>query len=277
MPVAAVGGNGPRWALMGNRQIIAGDAVDVSTGRLPVYAVLQGGASQFEPPYAAYAVQRPDGGTQLFVSAGQNLYAGDVTAVVALPQQPPVPATLTVRNVPFAGGNITSMAGLPPKLLPKGAIASAYVLSTSGLAQVTATSESRYRSSELLLPDGDALEVWVEGDRARVGMVDGRVFSLPSRLLIGDRVPLPGDDEVSDFGQACGQTYALAGAGLYRLAPSSGAVGTWVKEPLVDAFIATLPQGAFSGGKLLVASPDIHLFAGSGVSATLTIQDCPNP
>lgn len=108
------------------------------------------------------------------------------------------------------------------------------------------------------------------GWRGRLGYTDGTVFSLPSRVQIGPKVPTQ-QQRVVDFVAACGQAFALAPEGLFRLTSTAGAnIGTWA-----PVAIGTLAANGFEGGRVHAIGSDLHLFTAFGESVRLPIGPCP--
>ena len=108
------------------------------------------------------------------------------------------------------------------------------------------------------------------GWRGRLGYTDGTVFSLPSRVRIGPKVPTK-QQRVVDFVAACGQAFALAPEGLFRLTSTAGAnIGTWA--PVATG---TLAANGFEGGRVHAIGSDLHLFNAFGESVRLPIGPCP--
>ena len=136
--------------------------------------------------------------------------------------------------------------------------------------RVRVESPSRWVVEDVPLPDALVPRaVWFDGERARVGTSTGEVYSLPSRVLIGERLPT---GEAEDYLRACSQDFVLSGDGLSRLTLASGAVvGRWQAVELPGAF----PPGDLQGGRLFSIGPILYVFGRSGRLSTLFMGPCP--
>ncbi len=282
VPLAAVHGT-VRWVVMGNRSLVqlrSDPTVPESEG-LEVFGRVDTTPDRFKTPVRATLAPRATGGVQLLVSAHDTLYAAPVpdprhspkgTIDIADAGQ----TVLLQRLTPAPTSPILSLAAVPPMAFDGGtSLMSAYALTGTALYSVRAETETRWRATELLLPDGDALEVWADGAKARVGLRDGKVFSLPSRVLLAP--PVPDETSVADFAHLCGQTYALAKGGLYRLKPSQdgSGVGSWVKESLAGGFLAGPVPDGLDRGSLIPLRDTLYVFTGRGAATRVKPASCP--
>ena len=256
--VATIAGK-PSWAVMEG-----GLVLDLENHAL-VGSPMSSSPGGFAGPYLAAFTQTSDGGQQLVVSSGDALYGADVDRKVG---------ELEWKLVPLSGANLRSMVFLPGRVQGDGGVPlfEGYVLAQTHLFALTAVSTQRWQTQELSLPaDGEPEKVWADGPRARLAFEDGRVMSLPGRVMIAPMLP---EKDATDFAQVCGQGYALSSGGLYRLdrAADGGPVGDWASVP-VTSF---LPGGAdggdfgFTGGRLLTLNNDLYVFSRFGAAAKLS-------
>jgi hypothetical protein len=218
----------PSWAIEQSLDVTDLDGV-------PGFDIVAAPGGQFSPspPYIGRVVATPDGGWELVVASFDTIYSADVTARVS-GVQVPTPVKLKLRLVPLAGNAFQSLQMLPPDggvLLDAAgnpAFAHGYAVTQGQVFEVVASSEAEWRANPIPVPAGQPHSVWHEGDRARVGLVDGRVYSLPS--LVPLAAALPEIPPVAwGYVQMCEQGYVLGGAGVYRLvANATGGTGQWV-------------------------------------------------
>lgn len=157
---------------------------------------------------------------------------------------------LQVRVVPNARAAIASF-DFDVADPAAGVLLDGYAIAQARLFHVTAETVLRWLSEEVPLNiRGEPRSVWLDQGRGRVGFGDGRVFSLPSRVLVAPQLPEIAP-LVSDFGFACGHAFALGRRGLYRLDTSGGGLlgaWTWVDLDAVVAGAAADP--GWEGGAL---------------------------
>jgi hypothetical protein len=160
--------------------------------------------------------------------------------------------------LPPDGGELLDADGTP-------VFARGYVVAQGQLFEVVAPSEVEWRAKPIAVPAGQPMGVWRDGDRGRVVLSDGRVFSLPSLVPLAPTLPeIP--PAAAGFTQMCGQGYVLGGTGVYRLMadPADSGTGHWV---------------ALDGGGLLSGDPfpssgavrtiGNHLYVGTSYGAVL--------
>ena len=211
------------------------------------------------PPYSAAAVTLPDGGTEVLYSAYDQLRAGDVTASLDLYTPP---ATLSVVLVPIPGIPILSFATLPPPAADGGVapLLSGYAITPGNVFHFVAQTQSRWVEEELDVPIATPwVKVWSEGARARLGLQDGTVLSLPSKVPLSQ--PLPGAT-ASDYQQLCGYTFAVSERGLYRLEPGTP-LATWVQQDALGDFV-TFEGSELPGARLTRTLGQMHVLGNSG-------------
>ena len=200
------------------------------------------------------------------VGAGAILYAGDLGLTDSGPAVP-LSQRLSLSEP------ITSLAFPSEHARGAGPLLSGYALVGSNIVRVVAETLTRWRSEAVALPSSVAPRAtWFQGTKGRVGMHDGSVFSLPSRVRISQ--PLPGDaqGDAQDYAQTCGQQLALAPAGLFRLESNpTGPIGSW-QRIVLPAEVAGLD---FTDGRVHGLGNEVFVFTRNGEAARLTFDSCP--
>lgn len=205
----------------------------------------------FGPVGAAGAVG-PDGGTQLVIAGDDHLYWSNIVPLT--PQAP----RFHFATVPQPGTTITSLAPVPADPANVGArFAEGYLIASGRMYRYAADNEVVWRAQELVIGGAEALQVWADGRRGRVIFRDGAVYGLPSRVQLAAPIS-PGATSVIAVEAYCGQTFALATDGLYRLRAGGAALATWDRLDLLGATPSTFPRGRLIGGEnsLLVMLPE---------------------
>ena len=189
--------------------------------------------SELRPPFTSTVTPTRGEGLHLLTVAGDTLFASDLGAGLAAQELVLQGADLDAANqahvalVPFPNAAITSIAPLPAR---NEAFAGGYLVAGHRVFRYRASTPYVWSSEQVDLADLTAWETWTDGAKARVGDTMGRILSLPS--LVPLSAPLPeAAGAILDYEQVCGQIWALAVNGLYRLeAPSSGgALARWVQ------------------------------------------------
>ncbi|MBL8923122.1 MAG: hypothetical protein JNJ54_30005 [Myxococcaceae bacterium] len=127
-----------------------------------------------------------------------------------------------VAFVPAPHATVTSIALAPDSLGTR--FAGGYVVASGRVFRFRADNPVVWRVDELLVSDDEAVEVFFDGSRARVGLRDGSVVSLPTRVLVAP----PTTARALDFEQYCQHTFVLTETGLEHLSVTSGfPVGQW--------------------------------------------------
>jgi hypothetical protein len=236
------------------------------TGGYPTdsLAVLSANVRSFATPVRAVKGSSGTGAELLVVSAFDAILSTELQG--ATPDPFPT-RVLESRVVPEPGSAIRSLTLMPTA--PAGSYALAYAITQGAAYQVTAQSESRWRATAVPLPDGNPLEVWAEGDRARIGFDDGAIFSLPNLFELAGPVP---SGTVVDYAVWRDQVFALGSTGLYRLRLAPGAtVATWEAMPELTQ---SLPLGGespgFVGGRLHATSSELWGFTSFGVAVRIS-------
>jgi len=253
----------PGWALA-NLGVV--DLRRVGQGNMPLHVAQYGAGLTPRGKMTGYAIPTPDG-EMLVATMGDTLAAGLLLTDGG--------TIIEARMSPSPGSRIIDSVMLPPPPAPDGGtepVAFGYVLTNNSLARITALNAHRWRSVpvEIAYDEADAVAVWADGPRGRVGYDDGVVFSLPSLVPIAPR--LPGvKEKVRSYAELCGQGFALSNQNnLYRLVPSpSGGIGTWKREDL-----AGLGGPAFDPAEATLYSngDELYLLGTYGTVSRLTIS-----
>ena len=241
--------------------VVAGNVLQALDGGTIGYA----NALTLEEPVAA-SITRSTLGTRVgVISANTMIYAGDLEEAlagggIAVPMQ----RRLTTVEP------IASLAFPKEHALGTGPLLTGYAIVGANLVSVIGDTLARWRTESVPLP---AVllprETWFQGTRGRVGMQDGSVFALPSRVRISQ--PVPGG-EVVDFAQTCGQQLALTPTGLFRLEPDgTSPVGQW--RPI--ALPAEVSMLDFTEGRVHGLGNDVFVFTRTGEAARVTFDTCP--
>jgi hypothetical protein len=199
----------------------------------------------------------PDGGQMLIAAFDDKLVAGPLTDP---------PSSLEIRIAPQAFRPILSLTAVTPSAGVDGGAApwaEGYALTGSGLYRFVAETQLRWKSAELLAPLG-GVTLWSDGHAGRLGYGDGTVMSLPTRVVLSGALVDAGT--VEQYAQLCGQTFALATSGLYRLQPAADAgLAVWAVEPL-----PTLGDRTFVGARLDVDGQQLLISTPHGGVVRLT-------
>jgi len=222
------------------------------------WAVVDVSADLLDGPLRATS-RRDDGGTSFYVSDFDTLLAGQLA-------DGDDAGTLSTRAVPLPRQAIQSITALPPTSRGDGGVYQylGYVAAQGRVFRFLAFTDQVWRTDELLM-SGEAVAVWADTERARAGLRDGTVVSLPSRVVIG--AALPGGLQVQQYAHLCGETFALSSAGLHRLVlrPDGGVIGAWVEEHRLDQALGGPPIAAgvtlFTTPTDLVATTRDHVVA----------------
>jgi hypothetical protein len=254
--------NEPAWAVQENLTTIDLDAP-------PGYEEVASPAQVFATsvPYTARVIATPDGGSELVVTSFDTLYSADVTVRVA-GSNSPTPSRLRSRLVPLAGNPFQSLVLIPPDggvLLDDDGnpvFARGYAVTQARLFEVTASSEQQWTANAIDVPTGQPQGLWREGDQVRLGLADGRVYSLPSLVPLAPGLPeIP--PLASGFAQVCSEGFALGQAGVYRLLADPGGSGTGTWSPLDGGGIFSVDAFA-PGGAIRAIGNHIYVATGYG-------------
>ena len=169
-----------------------------------------------------------------------------------------------VAFVPASQTTVTSMALAPDALGAR--YAGGYVVASGRVFRFRADNPVVWRSDELIVSDDEAVEVFFDGLRARVGMRNGGVVSLPARVTVAP----PTAERVLDFEQHCQHTFALTEGGLQHLSVTAGnPVGQW--SPVVSRAFGASPE---RGGLLHARSGGLLVFWFDGRVTELRSLPC---
>jgi hypothetical protein len=199
------------------------------------------------------------------VSSALAVFVGDVEDVLDA-SGPPVALNQRLSTLE----PVSSLAFPEVQAADAGTFAAGYAVTGSTVVRIVADTPTRWRTEAVPLPSSLVPRAtWFDGAKGRVGLYDGSVLSLPSRVRIS--TPLPGND-AQDYAQACGQQLALAPTGLYRLeSVTSGPIGQWVQLPLPPE-VAALD---FTEGRVHGVGNEAFVFTRSGEAARITFEGCP--
>lgn len=221
------------------------------------------------PPFRAALAKHPSGASALIASSFDTLYSAT---------DPTAPLVLKLK--PFPGSAITSFAPYLDTTGDAGSKLGAWALTANGLFNVRADTDTRWRGTDVPLPEGEPVKVWMEATRARIGFGDGTILSLPSRVPLAPAT----SGRAVDYLYACGQNYGLFAdflapdggeqdlGGVYRLAPQQGGLGRWVRED-VGNDKTTFGSDALVGGKLFELAGRIYVFTRYGGALSFTTVD----
>ena len=200
-------------------------------------------------PTAAVGFDRPDAGSFSLVATGEAVHFFDG-------------ARTGVAFVASPRATITSIALAPDALGAR--YAGGYVVASGRIFRFRADNPILWRTDELIVGDEEAVEVFFDGSRARVGMRDGSIFSLPTRT----RVAPPTASSVIDFEQVCQHTFALTATNLEHLSVTSSPIGQW--GPLAPHPSSSMPV---SSGMLYRGPGGLLVFWSDG--AVFEVKDLP--
>ncbi|HYV43693.1 MAG TPA: hypothetical protein VFA20_02485 [Myxococcaceae bacterium] len=157
---------------------------------------------------------------------------------------------LATRVVPNPRAAISSF-DLDVAAPDSGVLLEGYAIAQARLYHVTAETPLRWLAPEVPINvRGEPRAVWLDQGRGRVAFGDGRVFSLPSRVLVAPQLPEI-NPLASDFGFACGHAFALGRRGLYRLDTSGGGLtGAWTPVDLDAVVAGAAADPGWEGGSL---------------------------
>ncbi|MER2561520.1 MAG: hypothetical protein ABTQ32_12390 [Myxococcaceae bacterium] len=254
--VSAVARNEPSWVISsGNLTTLAQGPTlaDAYTFALP--------ASPLQGTPLVRRARAATGASVAIVSSAGTLLAAEVDA--ALNRQVPF-VLLSSRAVSTSA--FTDLAFPLEQRPDAGVWLEGYGLTVGGVTRVTAESPTRWSLQAVPLPANlNPIATWFEGTRARIGMSDGTIVSMPSSVRIAE--PLPGG--AVTFGQVCTHQFALSPVGLFRVTTMAGSpVGSWERVPLPPTFSDLL------GGSLHAVAPSLYVFTRTGETARLDVP-CP--
>jgi hypothetical protein len=254
----------------GTVSVHTGPPGDMSSASSTVVAQLGDPNVPFNPPFNSVSFFA--GGLGLAISANGLILGADVTTNVAAiadgGMPAPLPASLVQKAVLPAGESIVSLVSEPDA----GAV-SLYALTSSELVHVAGNLSDRWSTAAFTIPPGNPKRLLYANDRLRIAYDDGRVYSATTQLLLAPAAD-GGVGNVGDFAVYCGDTYALATNGLYRLDPTPGNVtGTWTLAFSPDQLGLTgIGSKGLDKGVLRVADDPTELQLMSGYGALVVIR-----
>lgn len=265
----------PQWALRCANGCIVGDwsspTSEVATLSNSDSITIEPTNRLASPP--SLLVDKPDGGQVLVATVLDRIWAGDVSSVLANRDAGAV--TLQLELNPFPNGRIQSVVLTPTE---GSNYLNGYLLVQEHLFSFTALTPNRWDAKEITLPDGDPIALWTDGAHARVGYASGAVYSLPSRVQIGE--PAFTQTPVSDYagyGTLCGNAYALANGALYQLNanPDGGPIGTWLRVP-VEPVLSRYPitDNGLEAGSLFTTDDELLLMNAFGATVRIGDSTC---
>lgn len=260
----------PTWVVFDDG-VVRDVAVPEDAAPRPL-AFLSADVTSFDPPYTGTLASTADGGTMLVVSSLDSVLAAPIPQPGSPPGPGPQQVELELKVVPFSRSPILSIAPIPPST--GGAWLSAYVLTEAGLFLLTADSETRWRTREVLIPDGEPIRVWMDAERGRLAYRDGAVYSLPSLVQIAAALePEPGQPapRLVDLAVVCGTPVALAPRDVFVLdppGPHGGVVGRWTR---LDPFgLAPSGEPLFARGRLHTGGDHLYSFTSHGAGVRMS-------
>ncbi len=277
----------PRWLLVraqeeGGTQLtgvletlepaLPGGAQRRALARLPIAPV-------FGPPYLSTTATSSTGRTVLLLASGDTLLAVDLTGQLAAPApadfsvadffSTPEPAVKFTAVLHAPVQSLTTLAApTAPEAVPR--YVEGYLVQAYRLFHFTAANSNVWRTEEVILADNtEPLAVFADGVRARVGMKNGTVYSLPSLLVLAPPLPesaLP----VTQYLQHCGQLFAVAADGVRRLTAGTGPTGTWEAVTVPGDY-------RYTEARLFAHGEELRLFTSEGVALQLSGFQCRAP
>ncbi len=241
VPLATVSGR-EDWVLLRNggvvelpRQADAGTRL-VATFDRPVNA-----------QEAVRLVAVPGGPTPLLVATrGDALYAAYTSDV---------PIQLFVRAQPARSLAFSSM----DVARVDGGVVDGWGIAGGKLFRLSGRTEVDWQATQLQLPGGaDYVAAWMQGEKGRVLLSDGRAVALPSGVPIGAALASP----PVAFAPVCGVGHALTSDGVFALETADG--GAAWRSLALPPFVAARGRTALLDGRLLVSGGDLWLTTATG-------------
>lgn len=200
---------------------------------------------------AAAVAEQPDGGALLLVGDGDVLRraepATDGGEAVPIPVVVPAPSLSITAIAPVHGALGAGYVG-------------GHVIAGGRVFRFVAENPVVFRTSEIIVGDSAAVDVWDQRGRVRVGFADGTVVALPSRTQVAP----PAGTEISSYRQVCDRLFAVADDGLLQLVVSEGERrGKWA-----------LIHEKRGGGKAFFASGKLTVAWSDGSYGELPVPDC---
>ncbi len=189
---------------------------------------------------------RAGGGDEWIVSVDDQLFTGTVATTGRVVEL--VPAARPAPGFPIISLTASSQA------VAFGDTVEFYAATRSSVYRLHLDRLNRWHADTITLAtDTDLVEVWTTpSNRLRVGDRVGRIFSLPSGLLLARARAQP----VEDFLTVCGRDVALFTDDAWVLGPAVDGIAAW--EPL------RLTPDLFKGGRLFEVVDGFLVFGARG-------------
>jgi hypothetical protein len=273
-PLAVVDGQSSWFVLEGNPADEVWDTRgNFGMNHLPPVIISLDPSREGQRPVHATLAQTADGGTLLLATEFDAFMAGDVTALAPGQSQPPpveTPVSISIVALPEVEVPIEALAAVNP---PREGFAEAYLLTSLEVVHLQALGPIRW-TQEVLTPPSDPtplLDLWTDGDRARLGFGSGVVYALPTDVQLSQ--PIPGTLPVLSYAHAGQTTFAVTGQDIYRLTPvGAGMPATWTSLGAETG----LSGASFAGARVFTATGSLAVFNQYGQSFQIPIDSpCP--
>jgi hypothetical protein len=177
-----------------------------------------------------------DGGT-LLLAIGQSLYVADLPASPVA--DPTLAPPLRFAAIIQPGVNLTALLQAPPSTGASYTLA--WAIAGGRVFRVRADNHVVWRVDAPLDRPTEAVTLFADGPRVRVGFSDGSVFAAPSGTLLA--APLQSNASVAlDFADVCGNEFMATRDALYELVvDQTSAIGTWTRVPLAATGLLATP------------------------------------
>jgi hypothetical protein len=221
------------------------------------------------PPAGAQRAAGPagDGGT-VVLSMGPTLYVADVPTTKVT--DPALAPPLRFAAIVQPGVEITSLLQSPPTT--GASVALVWAIAGGRVFRVRADNRVVWRIDTPLDRPTEAISLFADGPRVRVGFSDGSVYAVPS----GTQLAAPLLDRTSvalDFADVCGNEFMATRDALWELVVDpSKAVGEWTRVPLSASGVLNTPLG-----KLQSDGTELLVYRERGVVERLTNLTCLPP
>jgi hypothetical protein len=174
------------------------------------------------------AAPPPDAGSALVLGWGDTVYVADLSGGPAPLSH--LAAPLHPVSTPLAKSSLTALLAL--KVEPGASYSSNYVIVAGRVFRLRADNPIIWQTFPVLDRASEAIALWSDGARARVGFTDGSAYSLPSGTPLAPALA-PNASVALDFKNVCGHSFLLTRSALYQLvSDGSSPLGTWRKVQL---------------------------------------------
>lgn len=246
--------NWPAWVLSNDSLV----DLTLATGGPESGRLLARAQGALAEPRTLVRAVSPAGTSIAVVGAGRQLWSAE------LPGGAPAPLELRLGLV----NEVRSLAIAPAR--DGGTFAEGYAVAGPTVQRLTATTATTWRADEVVLPRSVTPKaVWYDGARARLGLANGEVLSLPSRVLLAAPVA---QGTVDDYLASCRHDFALTSGGVYSLVVRPPlVVGEWERVSLPSGFASS----GLAGGRLFAVDRALYVVSRTGDVALLSVDDCP--